>query len=84
VTWLLRVAPTLDAATLLWTLGVGALAVTSLNTPPNPRLLLIAFPVVLVFARVSRPRRFCAVASGATVLLVGTSALTFVGSALRP
>ncbi len=69
---------------LAWTLGISFFCVTSEYTPPNPRLLLTAFPVVVVMAhRLGRRgfRRF-AVVNG--VLLVAMSAVTFVGIALRP
>ncbi len=69
---------------LAWTLGVGLLAVTSEYTPPNPRLLLTAFPVVLVLAHRVRGRPFRWLAGASTALLVVMSAITYVGIALRP
>lgn len=69
---------------LTWTLGVSFLALTSQNTPPNPRLLITAFPLVVVLARRMEGAAFNAVVAASTVALVGLSALTYVGIALRP
>jgi hypothetical protein len=69
---------------LVWTLGIAFFAVTSEYTPPNPRLLLTAFPVVLVLARRTGPRGFRRLVAACTVLLVLMSAVTYVGIALRP
>jgi hypothetical protein len=65
----------------VWTAAVGLLTVTSEFVPPNPRLLITAFPVVVVFARVRRPR--LAIALNA-ILLIGMSYLTLYGHTLRP
>ena len=68
----------------LWTLGIGFLSVTSEYVPPNPRLLLTAFPALLVIAnRVSR-RGFHWLVGINVVLLITLSAITYAGSALRP
>ena len=74
----------IPAAAVGWTLGIAFLAVTSEYTPPNPRLLITAFPAVLVLAAVLRRRgfRICVVVN--TLLLLYMSAVTFVGIALRP
>ena len=72
----------LEAA--IWTLGIGFLAVTSEYTPPNPRLLITAFPAVLVFAYRLHGRSFNLFLAVNAVLLAGLSALTFHGITLRP
>ncbi len=36
---------------IVWTFGISWLAMTSEYTPPNPRLLITAFPAVIVLAR---------------------------------
>lgn len=69
---------------LVWTLGVAFLTVTSEYTPPNPRLLITAFPAVLVIAHRVKGRRFTWLVGASAVLLVLTSAITYVGIALRP
>ena len=71
-------------AVLLYTLCVTNLAVTSEYVPPNPRLLIIAFPVVVVYARYIDGRRFRLLCGAMTLLLIELSALTFVGVTLRP
>jgi hypothetical protein len=68
----------------VWTLGVSYLMVTSEYTPPNPRLLITAFPALIVLAYYVRGRAFVWLAGINAVLLAGMSALTFVGTTLRP
>ncbi len=68
----------------IWTLGVTYLMVTSEFTPPNPRLLLTAFPLIVVPAYYLRRSGYLLWASANGVLLAGLSALTFVGTTLRP
>jgi hypothetical protein len=69
---------------LVWTTCVAALALTSDKTPPNPRMLVCAFPVLFAFAapRTGRSQR---ILMGITlVLLVAMSIGTFEGGGLRP
>jgi hypothetical protein len=69
---------------IVWTLGVALLTVTSDQVPPNPRMLLCAFPILLVLAvRLGRIgyRRLLGWGAGAMVLL---SALTYIYSLTRP
>jgi hypothetical protein len=68
----------------LWTLGIAFLAMTSEFVPPNPRMLITAFPAVIVYARYTDGWRFRALALGNGALLALLSALTFVGTTLRP
>ncbi len=69
---------------LVWTLGISYLCVTSEYTPPNPRLLITAFPVVMVAARYLKQNGYAVYAAVNGILLAGLSALTFVGTTLRP
>jgi Gpi18-like mannosyltransferase len=69
---------------IAWTLGISWLAMTSEYTPPMPRLIITAFPAVIVLARYVRGRAFTVLLWVNGVLLVGLSALTFVGTTLRP
>jgi hypothetical protein len=67
------------------TLAVGALTLTSANTPPNPRMLLCAFPaVVAIAAAVGRRRPFLALIGSELLLTILCSALVFVNVTLRP
>jgi hypothetical protein len=81
---LIRVRRTVSIEALVWTLGISLITVTAEYTPPNPRLLITAFPAVIVLAYYVRRRGFpiLLVVNGA--LLAGLSALTFVGVTLRP
>jgi Mannosyltransferase (PIG-V) len=72
----------LDAMTL--TLSIAFLAVVSENVPPNPRILITAFPAILVFAHQCRRRGYGWLLAGSTVLLVLTSGLTYGGHTLTP
>jgi Gpi18-like mannosyltransferase len=69
---------------IVWTLGIGFLTVTSWNIPPNPRLLITAFPGLMVLAYYLRGRWLTVVLWINGFLLAGMSALTFVGLTLRP
>ena len=69
---------------IVWTLGISWLAMTSEYTPPNPRLLITAFPAVIVLARYVHGKWWTALLCANGVMLVGLSALTFVGTTLRP
>ena len=71
-------------AALAWALGIGFLAVTSENTPPNPRLLITAFPALLVMVCYVKDRGFKWLIALSTVFLIVMSAVTYVGFALRP
>jgi hypothetical protein len=81
---LFRARRTVSPEAIVWTLGISFLAVTSEYTPPNPRLLITAFPAVIVLAYYVKGRAFGWLLAANGVLLVGLSALTFVGVTLRP
>ena len=49
---------------IVWTLGISWLALTSEYAPPNPRLLITAFPAVMVLARYVHGRCVHAAAVG--------------------
>jgi hypothetical protein len=69
---------------ILWTLGIAFITLTSWNIAPNPRLLITAFPALMVLAYYLRGRWFTVVLWINGFLLAGLSALTFVGLTLRP
>jgi hypothetical protein len=69
---------------IAWTLWVAVLTLTSWNTPPNPRMLLCAFPVLMVYAARLKGRAFGAFLVVNTILLIVMSVETFVGYPLRP
>ena len=72
------------AYAIVWTLVIGFMTVTSNATPPNARMLICAFPAVLVVAAHLRGRAFTRLLASSTVLLVAMSLVTFVGTGLRP
>ncbi|MGO9754057.1 MAG: hypothetical protein ACLP8S_22540 [Solirubrobacteraceae bacterium] len=76
--------PRVPMPALVWTVGVTALTFTSEMTPPNARMLLIAFPAVIVFAQRLRGRWFTALLAFNGLLLLSMSWVTFVGIDLRP
>ncbi len=76
---------TISMEALIWTAGISFLAVTTENLPPNPRMLITAFPAVIVVADCVRGRRFAWLASASLLLLLGASWLTFtVGHRMLP
>ena len=68
----------------VWTIVVALLALTSAKTPPNPRLLICAFPLVLIVGaeQKGRAQRWLLVADIACLLVM--SWFTYVGIWLRP
>ncbi len=68
----------------VWTICVALLALTSAHTPPNPRMLIVAFPVVIVVgaALTDRAYKRAMALSIATTLVM--SYFTYVGIWLRP
>lgn len=79
-----RIRRTISLEAWVWTLGIAFLAVTSEWVPPNPRLLITAFPAVVVLAYYLKRAAFSWLLLANGVLLAGMSALTFVSVTLRP
>ncbi|MGH2884197.1 MAG: hypothetical protein ACRDPA_16145, partial [Solirubrobacteraceae bacterium] len=73
-----------SAEAMAFTLTIGLLAVVSETLSPNPRILITAFPAVLVFAYYCRRGRYVWLMGTTGVLLVVMSALTYGGHALTP
>jgi hypothetical protein len=69
---------------IVYTVGIAWIGMTSEFVPPMPRLLITAFPAVIVVARYVRGRPFTALLWVNGIMLAGLSALTFVGTTLRP
>jgi hypothetical protein len=70
---------------IVWTLAIIFLAVTSQYTPPNPRMVITAFPGLCLFGRYVQGRRsFGVLIAVNVVLLVVLSLMTFVGHGMRP
>jgi hypothetical protein len=68
----------------VWAFGIAVLTVTSEFVPPNPRVLITGFPLLLVIAQRLSRRGFNMLLATSTLLLVILSAITYVGIALRP
>ncbi len=81
---LLRPPRKVSVEALAFSLGIGLLAVLSENVPPNARILITAFPVVVVFAQRCEHRRYGWLIATTTALLVVMSALTYGGRSLTP
>jgi hypothetical protein len=69
---------------IVWAALVGALAVLSEHVGPNGRVLVTAFPVVVVFAYRLRGKPYGWLLGVNAILLVLMSALTFTGHSLTP
>jgi hypothetical protein len=74
-----RVRHELTPGTVLWTCGVGAMTVWSVMTLTNARLLLVAFPAVIVWARCLSRRRFALFLGAEIAVLLLASGLTLAG-----
>ena len=75
---------TMPLEAILWTLGISFLALTSEYVPPNPRMLITAFPAIMVAGHYIRGKWFRALLWANMVLLVLLSTVTFYGVTLRP
>ena len=69
---------------IVWTLGITFLAVTSSNVPPNPRMLITAFPMLMLVARWAHGRGWTIIMWVNGAAFIGLSLLTFTGHTLRP
>jgi hypothetical protein len=76
---LFRVRRELTPGTLLWTCGVGAMTLWSVMTLTNARMLLIAFPAVIVWARCLPTRRFAVFLGVETAVFLFATAITLGG-----
>jgi hypothetical protein len=74
----------ISAEAMAFTLSIGLLAVVSETLSPNPRILITAFPAVLVFAYYCKPRSYRWLMGATGVLLVVMSVLTYGGHSLTP
>jgi hypothetical protein len=71
-------------AAFVYTGFVAVLALTSDNTPPNPRMLVCAFPVLMAVAAPFSGRKQKVLLVISLTLLVAMSIGTFVAGGLRP
>ncbi len=69
---------------LVWTAGISFLALTSEYVPPNPRMLITAFPALMAVARYTCGRSFRVLAWCNGFFLVLLSLMTFWVHILRP
>lgn len=79
---LLRVHHELTSGALVLAVGVAAVTFWSVMTPPNARMLLVASPAVLVWARRLSRKSFALFVAVESLLLVLASFLTFTGRML--
>jgi mannosyltransferase PIG-V len=73
-----------SAVALVWTVGIAFFAFTSEYVPPNPRLLITAFPALMVLGRYLQGKWFAILVFVNVWLLAGLSLLTFWSTTLRP
>ena len=84
LSYLWRARRRLSAVAITWTLGVALLTVTSDQVPPNPRMLLCAFPLLVAIAAELGRRGYRRLIGWSSTALVVMSLLTVVASLLRP
>ena len=68
----------------VWTVCVSVLALTSAKTPPNPRLLVVAFPLVLAAGATLTRRGYRRAMWWVMLATAVMTPLTYVGMWLRP
>ncbi len=79
-----RCSPRPPGTAFIWTAGIGVLTLLSVLAPPNARMLLVAFPAVIVWARLLPARAYAAWLNVSLCLFAVASALTFYGHLMRP
>lgn len=79
---LVRVRRELSAGALVLTIGIAVVTLWSVLTPPNVRMVLIAFPAVLVWGRRLAGWRLGLFVSAEAVIFLLGSALTYAGHML--
>ena len=72
------------ATAWVWTVCVSVLALTSAKTPPNPRLLILAFPLVIVVGKALADAQLPASDEVNLLATIVASPITYVGMWLRP
>ncbi len=83
--WLLwRYRHELSLPAITWTLIITFLAFSSEYVPPNPRMQITAFPMLVLLARRVRRQGFAPILFLNTFLLLGMGLLTFYKHVLRP
>lgn len=83
--WLLwRSRREVSLPAIVWTLGITFFAFTSEYVPPNPRMVITAFPMLMVIARWVRGGWFAFIVFINAIALAVLSLLTFYGHMLRP
>jgi len=79
VAMLVRYRRELSTGALALAIGIGAVTLWSVMTPPNARIVLVAFPAVMVWGQRLSGRWFAVFAAIETLVLVLMCALTFSG-----
>ena len=79
-----RARDSVPVVALMWTVGVAVLTVTSDQLPPNPRMLLCAFPLLIVLAAQIEGRAWRRMIYLTSAALIVLSPLTFIARVLRP
>ena len=72
------------ATAWVWTICVSLLALTSAKTPPNPRLLVLAFPLVIVVGKTFAGSNFRKAMKYNLLVTLVASPITYIGMWLRP
>jgi nitrate reductase NapE component len=67
-----------------WVVGIGLMTLWSIRTPPNPRMLMLAFPSVAIWAEHLKTKGLLVFVTVETVAFLVMSAMTFHGRLLTP
>jgi Gpi18-like mannosyltransferase len=80
-----RARRSMSLEAIVWTLGISLVALAATYPfSPNPRVLITAFPAILVVGHYVRGRAWWVLSWASGASLAGMSALTFIGVTLRP
>ena len=80
--WRLRAR--VPAAAWVWSAALVFMTLTSNSTPPNARMLICTFPVIVAVGASLRGRAYRRLIASSTFMLIVMSMLTFVSTGLRP
>jgi hypothetical protein len=79
-----RIRDRISLPAWVWTGTIVLMTLTSNSTPPNARMLICAFPVIMTVGARMRGRNYRRLLVGSTVMLIAMSMITFVSTGLRP
>ncbi len=84
LTHMWRIRHRIPLAAWVWTGAIVVMTLTSNSTPPNARMLICAFPVIVALGAHLKGRAYVKLLTASTLMLIVMSMITFVSNGLRP